>query len=675
MHPPRPANTPPYLPRAWEARREIVAVAVVAAILSLTGITWGIPNADNDWAIDSIAPLGPLAYAESMLYGGHWWSKYPPLHFTILALLYAPYVGFLLATGTFESWVTPPYGLGDGDVSLPLLTLLARTVSAAMAVGAAVVACLIGRELGGRRAGLFAGLFFAASPLTVYYGHTANLDMPYVFWSSLALLFLVRVARGAATPAFVGLGVATAAAVATKDQAYGLFLLLPLPLWVLAARAEGRKLPRRLLAGAGAALVTYLLAANVVIDLRGWIEHLRFITHEGSRPYRMFTRDAEGYGRLAVSTLELIRASMTLPVVLLGAGGLVWAAARRLPGAGLLLLATGSYLVLFLGPILYVLPRFVLPAVLVLAVFAGVAAARVWRVGHALPRLLVAGAVVHALAYGASINLGFLRDSRYAAEQWIAYNLPPDALVGTNGERTYLPRLPPHVRTVHVDITPAGVTARGRLPEYLVLSEAHYRRYLRHEAPRRALEALVAGKLNYVPAAEFRQHRLRALALIPGLSPRILILRRRDATAEARVPSTAALAFRGCESIPGPSRAKSAEQRKEQPAGIPEKVFRGVATLRSDSDLKPGDGRGLIHSLSGLRGRPGAGHRRRAPAVERVMQIAGDRDGADGGEVAGAHPTAARADEAEDVPQVVGERLLALGVLGAPQRLPRRHPQ
>jgi hypothetical protein len=89
--------------------------------------------------------------------------------------------------------------------------------------------------------------------------------------------------------------------------------------------------------------------------------------------------------------------------------------------------------------------------------------------------------------------------------------------------------VPPSVNTVRVDVTPEGVRADGPLPEYLVFSEAYFRRYLRHDDLRRAFEALVAGEREYVQVAQFRQHRLRALALIPGLSPRILILRRQDA--------------------------------------------------------------------------------------------------------------------------------------------------
>jgi hypothetical protein len=514
-----------FWPDAWP----LVLVVVVAATLNLTGITWGLPNVDDDWAIDSIAPLGPLSYAERMLYGGQWWSKYPPLHFTLLAFAYAPYVLFLALTGGLEPGVGAyPYGLGAPAVSLPLFTLMARLVSAAMGTATAVVAYAIACELTRRRAaGLAAGLFFSGSPLTVYYAHTANLDVPYMFWSSLALLYLVRVARGAGPGAYALLGAFTAAAIATKDQAYGLFLLMPIPLLWMQMRpgAPTELRDGRLLAGLFSALVVYGIAANVVIDPGGWLEHVRFITHEGSRPYRMFPATVAGYAALAQESARLTATACGPVALLLAAVGAAATRRGRFRGAGLLAFAACSYLVLFLGPILYVLPRFVLPVVFVVAVFAGLGAVHVWDRWPGLPRVLLAGAVAYGSLSGAAMNVGLLRDSRYAAEEWMTYNLPAGAVVGLDGPNSYLPRLPEGTPSVRVAMTASGPHADVE-PEFLVLSEAHYRRYLRREPLRGALERLLAGELGFTPVATFYRDHPRVTGLIPGLSPRIVILRR-----------------------------------------------------------------------------------------------------------------------------------------------------
>jgi hypothetical protein len=511
----------------------LAIVVAVALGVDLFGVSWGLPNV-VDWAIDSIAPLGPLAYAYHMLHGGDWWSKYPPLHFTILAVVDVPYLALLRARGTLHGMgIRFPYGFTQPAESLGNLMLIARVVSATMSAGATAAAWYLGRELHGRRAGVIAGLLFAAAPLTVYYSGTGNLDIPYMFWSALALAALVRAMRGGATAAYVALGIFSALAVATKDQAYGLFILLPIPL--LAGRVRetgwGAVRDRRLVAGLAAAVVTYAVAANVLLDWPGWVSHLRYITHEGSVPFRMFPRTLAGYVALTSRTAALTVESATWPTAALGGIGCVLAFRQRLRGAGSLMLSPLFYFASFIVPILYVFPRFVLPAVFVVAVFAGVAGAWLWETRSRWARAAVLAAVGYAFVLGASMDLGMLLDSRYAAESWMAQSIPPGAIIGTNGDPTYLPRLPPGVRAVSVELDHNGVVSAGEPPDFLVLSSAFYRRYLRHADTRPVLRKLFGGHLGYEHVATFHRRGLPATELIPTLNPRIVILRRRRVVA------------------------------------------------------------------------------------------------------------------------------------------------
>jgi len=508
---------------AWPPELRVLILGV--AFVNAFGITWGLPNATGDWAIDSIAPFGPLRYAQQMLDGGHWWSKYPPLHFTLLAIVYAPYAVFLAVTGGLD---TGAGAFADPAVSVTLFTLAARLVSAVMGVGAAVVAYRIGVELAGRRAGFLAGVLFAGSPLAVYYAAAANLEMPYLFWSSLALLMLVRIARGAPRATYVRCGVFAAAAIATKDQAYGLFLLLPIPIVLLHTRARGGQGFRdpRLIAGAGAAVLTYLVAANVVIDFRGWLAHLYYITHDGSQPYQMYPATLDGYARLAAHVAGLVLWTATPPMLVLAVLGWVAMRRRARPGAALLVAAVASYLLTFVAPILYVFPRFVLPLVFVLAILGGVGGAAIWRRGGVAARAAVAATVAVVALYGTSMNLGLVWDSRYAAESWLAKHVEPGAVVGTNGEGVYLPRVPTSLRTVPVDVTEDGLRYDGPAPDYLVLSEAYYARYLRRAAVRPVFVGLLQGDGGYERVATFHRSHLPATDLIPGLNPRIVVMRR-----------------------------------------------------------------------------------------------------------------------------------------------------
>ncbi len=524
---------------------EVSVLIAIAGTLALCTLGWGLPNGTNDWAIDAIAPSRTLQYAARMLASRDWWSKYPPFHLTMLLVLYGPYLVYLKLAGVLPTTVAhgTPFTLPEAVESH--LMLIARAFSACMGVATSVAAYLIGRQLAGRRAGFLAGILFATSPLAIYYSSTANLDIPYVFWSALAFLCLVLVCQGAPTATYAWLGVFTAAAMATKDQAFSLFLLLPIPLAIAALRrrAPGERFDRRLLVGGAVALATYLVMANVLVDFDGWRAHLEFISHDGPKPFQMFPATFGGYLQLATLTLELIVRSFTLPATLLGVVGLIVMIARGVPSARLLALAVVSYLVLFLSPILYVFPRFVLPVVLILAIAGGVAGATFW---NRIPsRVAVAAVLVLIAAHGASMVIAMREDSRYAAEQWLEHEVPAGSVVGLvgldDGGGSYLPRVPAGLKTEAVRLDADGVVADAP-PDYLVLSDAYYRRYLRARGRWAALgrdvdRLLHEGEFGYVPVARFRAPRLtrESRELIPGVSPRIVIVHRQDPAMAVRM--------------------------------------------------------------------------------------------------------------------------------------------
>jgi hypothetical protein len=160
------------------------------------------------------------------------------------------------------------------------------------------------------------------------------------------------------------------------------------------------------------------------------------------------------------------------------------------------------------------------PPMLVLAVLGWVALRGRARHGAAL---LVAAVVA---LYGTLMNLGLVWDSRYAAESWLAKHVEPGAVVGTNGEGVYLPRVPTTLRTVPADVTADGLRYDGSAPDYLVLSEAYHARYLRRAAVRPVFVGLLQGDGGYERAATFHRRHLPATDLIPGLNPRIVVMRR-----------------------------------------------------------------------------------------------------------------------------------------------------
>ena len=94
-----------------------------------------------------------------------------------------------------------------------------------MGMGIVALTYAMARENFGHRAAVFAAaILTVAMPLT-YYAKIVNLDVPYVFWLSVSLLFYLRMYRTGRARDFYLFALAGVAAICTKDQAYGFFVL------------------------------------------------------------------------------------------------------------------------------------------------------------------------------------------------------------------------------------------------------------------------------------------------------------------------------------------------------------------------------------------------------------------------------------------------------------------
>lgn len=267
------------------------------------------------WGTDEVAPMGPLVYAKRTFTGGSCSQKYPAFHFMLLNAAYAPVLGYLFLSGQIslahlsDSW---PYGLKDPVSSLTLLVLIARAVSVAMGTAIVGLTYLITERLFGGIAGIFTALILALCPMFIYYSHTSNLDIPYLFWFVLGCVFYVRLFEGGQTRDYVLFGVCMALTVATKDQAYALLPLLPVSLILsrmrrrtdgVAPSGDGGSPPsipwRKLGLSLVAFLATYAVAANIPNNWSGYLRHVQHITGPGSAQYQEF-RHAVGPGCAAV---------------------------------------------------------------------------------------------------------------------------------------------------------------------------------------------------------------------------------------------------------------------------------------------------------------------------------------------------------------------------------------
>jgi 4-amino-4-deoxy-L-arabinose transferase-like glycosyltransferase len=377
-----------------------------------------------------------------------------------------------------------------------------RAVSVLMGLGTLIAAYLCGVELVGARRAALAPLALLLTPLFVYYGKTANLDIPSLCWFGFAMVAYVRILRGGGLRDYIRLGVAAAASVATKDQAYANLALLALAVVAITARRESAG--RRILAAAAAALVASAIFHNLLFNFPGFVAHVRLLSTLGD--LAIVPRTAAGYARLAGMTLALFRWSFGWPLFALTAFGVAGAVARAKRRWWLWLLAVPvSFFLFFTCVTRYVNDRYLFGGVFVLALFAGAAIADVleasrWR---PLARSIAAASCVYALLYAASIDVMMSLDARHATRRWVAANSGAETAVALVGG-DYMPVVDPPARTVIVNGSVDAVIRAA--PDLVVLNARLAGRFERASRPdgRVLLRALEEGTLGYDEVFRYR---------------------------------------------------------------------------------------------------------------------------------------------------------------------------
>jgi 4-amino-4-deoxy-L-arabinose transferase-like glycosyltransferase len=480
----RAALRPSALRGSWQRLRKepLFWLLAATAVLHLVGLGWGLPNSDG-WDNDGVAPRDFLAgLVETFTPGSYF--QYPPVHLALLGLLGAPVIVTALA---HAKSLAPPDVIAE-VLAVPYMTViayLARLLTVGMSLGIVYAVARIAEELRGRRAGLLAAATVAVSSSFTYYSHTTNLDVPYLFWGTLALLALVRTVVRAEPRRLRTVAKLAVLAIATKDQAYALFLgTVPATLvlwWLLDPRVRERpRLLLRELGIAAAIAVGMLLVADaIVFNPTGFAARVHFLLGSASQDYAQYSNDQ--LGRWLIVRDSVVNFQWAYPpvfalfvalgvVVELGLvprlrHGRVSAKnppSQRDPGsfggrqaAALLpLLAIVSFTVFFNCTARRTEHRFVLPQMVLWAVYSGIGLDMLFRVWPPILRTMTGLAVSVAFALALFLCLDvdalFLLDPRYDAEAWMRAHVQPGDLVETYGNNVYLPRFPADARVTRV---------------------------------------------------------------------------------------------------------------------------------------------------------------------------------------------------------------------------------
>ena len=488
-------------------RSPLFWILLVAAGLRLFGLFWGLPGADG-WDDDGFAPRNFLTALALTWKTGSYFT-YPPLHALLLALPSLPMAAWALAHAP---------SLGQHDVIATItqpaymtyFSVVARLVAIAMSLGIIVIVGEMARLIAGPRAGLLAAGAAALNFGLVYYGQVSNLDVPYLFWSLLALLFVMQATMLQQPRRFWWAAFSAAAAVATKDQAYAIFLLsLPVffALWFVLEswpRANARPVLVTLALAAGAAMAVLLLVDGAIANPSGFLKRIAFLTGPASHDYFEYAQGPAGWWSLLGDMFQYYLRGFGLTTVTLAALGVFLAVRKRtdLAVALLPLLAAVSFTICFNFAALRSDIRFALPQAVLACVYIGITAevllfpakpALRW-VGRAAVTLVALIALHQAL----SIDAAMLLDRRYDAERWLAQNARAGDGIEVYDRNWLLPRFPAGVRVWRVGqgdlklrapmpgITevqqPFAVVAL-RHPRFILVSANWLQRYLPVAAP------------------------------------------------------------------------------------------------------------------------------------------------------------------------------------------------
>ncbi len=229
-------------------------VVLLALVLRLWGIVWGLPDSNHAFSYHP---------DESMVVG--YASRQPGQ--SLLDTGFYNYGSLATLTDRFLLLAT---GAAPGFPTASSL-LLVRLLTVVYGVGTCALLVTLGKRLEKPEVGLSAAALYAVAPLAVQHGHFATVDVPATFWVTASLLAALT------NPKLFWAGLLAGLAAATKYNA-GLVLLAGIAAWAL---SEKRPLKPLVLLLCGAALGFLLGCPGVLINFsKFWTDFTFELKHE-----------------------------------------------------------------------------------------------------------------------------------------------------------------------------------------------------------------------------------------------------------------------------------------------------------------------------------------------------------------------------------------------------------
>lgn len=452
--------------------RSLFLIVIGSFLLNAWGISWGLPSFYG-WIADELTPTVMQETIRTGFSQG-WFSKYPPFHYYLLAITYIPFFILhqlrIIDMQSFQIYT--------------ILFYLSRFISVLMGTAIVFITYLCGCEIYTKRASLFAALITALMPSFLYYSKNANLDVPYMFWFVLSLLWYIRILKYHRIADYLLFSITATISVCTKDQAYGFYVLTPIGI-VLAHYLSERKhytsakiihslFNRKTLLSLLSAVVVFIVIHNIPFNLDGFLNHVTLISGPASKPYRIYENTVAGHIRMLGQDLKHLRFSFGWPVFLSCISGVVMACFQKKKNVLLfwILIPGISYYLFFMHIILYNYVRFFMPICILLAFFGGQCFSdfldSTRRFYHA-KIIVVSSIFLYTFFYAASVDILMAEDSRYYVETWMEQNIDENSSIGLVSFLEFLPRVTKFTRTIPISELSLGDIERFK-PDYLVVN-------------------------------------------------------------------------------------------------------------------------------------------------------------------------------------------------------------
>lgn len=410
------------------------------------GINWGLPSF-TAWAPDEVTPSIVLKGIEKGFSQG-WRYKYPPFHFYLLTVLYSPLL-LLHHLKMVDVYSLPTY---------TILFYIGRFVSVLMGVGTLFFVYRCGLEIYDKKSAFFASLITAFICPYIYYAKLVNLDIPYLFWFTLSLLFYFRMLKHQNLKDYLLFALTATLSMCSKSPAYGFYLLMPLFTFLLykylyrndpeksAALITALFDRKKILYSFLLAIGLFLIIHNVFFNWKGFLDHLELTTSGGASIRPRYDKSLWGHVQMFWQTLRHFRFSFGWPMYVICLLGLFQAFFKKEKNYWLyfLLIPAISYYLTYITPILYNAVRYLLPCSITLAFLGGKFIADFLNPTHKFFKAkvgLITAVFIYTIAYGFSVNTLMLEDSRYPVENWMQKNIASNEFIFSVGDIKYLPRL------------------------------------------------------------------------------------------------------------------------------------------------------------------------------------------------------------------------------------------